>query len=408
MIYLIIFLLLIVLSYRYDYRKEKSGYNVSFYAILVIFILLAGLRYRVGGDTSMYITFFNELSPINRLSTGEIIKSRFAPGFVVLASLLRSVTDEFTWFQIIHSIIVNCVVFMFIRKNCRHVFFGILIFFSYLYTLLLFEQMRESFAVAIFLLAWPAFKNGVWWKWYIAALCAFLFHISAFMMFFLPLICLPWVRELFTFGKRTWIVCGLVFIVAIIIQTTLFKYIELISVTESMMERAHAYSRLSKGELFNFNRLIGAVIQYIAYPFAALFCLSALRKRGEDVETALAFRKESMLVLCSIYISIFSLFIGILSRYNNYFYLFAIVMMGDWIFTLLPVLKKKIRLGYLYWIILFMPMFGFNLYNSYLTPINKGGTMRGYMMYYPYSTIFDQTIDADREKTVVYIRKKMR
>lgn len=405
--YLIIFLVLLFLSYLYDYKKEKRGFNISFYSILFIFILFAGLRYRIGGDTVMYMAYYEKLHPLNAINSADFVNSRFAPGYLLLTTIFKTLTPDFTYFQVFHSLVINCVIFAFVRKNTRHVFFALLIFFLYLYVFLLFEQIRESFAVAIFLIAWPWFKKNIWWKWYIAAFCAIMFHISAFILFFLPLIKLPGIRMLFRFGKHTLYVCLALFIVAFVLQNMFFRYIELISVTESMLDRVQTYGNIQRSDILNFNRIIGVIIQYVAYPIFALVTINARIKAGQiQGNEEYEFRQKSSMALMSIYISIFTIFIGIFVRYNNYFQLFAILLISDWAFTRLYLFKRFLKVGYLYWILIFMPMFVYNFYFSYMTPVNKGETLYNYMRYYPYSSVIDQTIDSDRERTILYIRRK--
>lgn len=406
MIYLFIFILLGWLIYYYDYKNENNGFKLWFFVTLLIFILVGGLRYRIGGDTVVYLRYYNDLHPIGSISGIDFTKSRFAPGFVIITSIFKTFTEDFTYFQIFHSIIINTVIFFFVKKYCRHFFFCILIYFFYLYVYLVFEQIRESLAVAIFLLAWPWFRNKEWWKWYLASLLAFMFHVSAIIMFILPVITLPGIREIFKFGKRTWYICLILLVIAYVVQTTMFKYIELISVTESMLDRVQTYGELHRSNVFNINRVIGTIIQYIAYPLLAMYVIYFMRKSGlsyfkDDNEL----NKECMMALMSVYISIFSIFVGIFVRYNNYFYLFAAIIISDWVFTRIYLFKKFLRMGYLYWILLFLPMLTLNIYYTYMTPVNKSKTLYNFMRYYPYSSVLDKKIDTDREKTIRYYER---
>lgn len=407
MIYLLVVILLIFLMYRYDYKREPLGFQISFYLILLLFILIGGLRYRIGGDTVVYLEYYKNLHPIGSIGGLDFTRSRFAPGFVIITSIFKTFTSDFTYFQVFHSLFVNTVIFFFIRRYCRNVFFCILIYFFYLYVFLIFEQIRESMAVAVFLLAWPWFKNGIWWKWYIAAFCAMMFHVSAVILFILPLINLPWIREFFKFGKRTWFICLSIFILAYVVQTKLFKYVEMISVTEAMLDRAQEYGKmLNKSEVLNINRILGSFIHYILYPILALYVIYKKKKDGFlIVKDSKELQKETMMCMISIYISIFTIFVGIFMRYHNYFFLFAIIIMGDWIFSQIYLFKKFMRMSFLYWAILFLPMLTINFYYSFLLPANKSGTLMSYMRYYPYSSVIDQTVDENREKTITYIQR---
>lgn len=404
MAYLIIFLLLLILSYRYDYCRISRGENFWFYAVLVIFILLAGLRYRVGGDTINYIGYYESTPPITQLKSSDFIDSRFAPGYILISSIGKLFSRDFTIIQILHSAFVNIIFFRFIRLNCKNIFFALLLFFCFQYALLLFEQIRESFAVAIFILAWPTFRDGKWWLWYLASVCAFLFHVSAVMMFFLPLFTLPGIRKLFVFGTRTWIVCILILVVGIAINVSLFKYIQLLALTESIAERAQTYSKDElSGSLFNFGGLISIFFRNIFYPLLAMYFLQQNKKMAEGSYN-LSFKKQEFMALMSVYVSIFTIAVAIASRYNNYFFIFAIAMISDWIFGNIRVLGKTLRLQYLYWLMLFIPMFGFQFYSVYLGNVTANGTIKTYSMYYPYYSILNEQIDRKREDGVRYLR----
>lgn len=408
MIYFLIFILLLVFSYIYDYKRQRRGFKVSFYLSLILLIALAGFRYRVGGDTYTYMKFFEQLHILPELKSYDFIKSRFGPGFILYASFIKTLVNDFIFFQFVHATLVNGVIFYFIKKNCKNPFFAIFIFFNFLYFYLVFEQIRESIAVIIFLLAWPFFRKGIWWKWYIASILAFMFHVSAFILFFLPLINLPYIRQIFIFGNKTWIICILVFIGAFVIQTTLFRYVELIAVTESMLDRVQVYGDMNSNERFNINLILGSFIQFIFFPLMALYFQYKQNKKGDRNDFFKFGKKEDMMVLISVYISIFSIFVGIFVRYNNYFFIFAIILMADWVYGSLPIGRKYVRLGYLYWILLFLPMLSFNFYINYLTPVNKTGTLKSYMLYYPYNSVLDPKIDQNREKTILYIHRHLK
>lgn len=403
MIYIVIMIALLVMSYIYDYRRFPAGQLICFWGMLVIFILVAGLRYRLGNDTIMYMQDYKVLHPISQLGEMDFARSRYAPGYVILTSFFKSISPEFTVFQMFHSILVNSVIFFFIKRHTRHVFFALFLFFIYMYFVLLFQQMRESIAVSIFLLAWPAFRDRKWVWWYVASLVAMTFHVSATMMLFLPVICLPGVRQFFVFGRRTLIIGLGVLLAGLAISTVFFHYIQLMAVTEAMVERAQVYSKSElSGIMLNLNGVFSKFFQSLLYPFMAMLFIGAKKKQqGEDLSPNM--KKFEAFAILSLYIGLFSIPIPIMSRYNNYFYLFAIIMISDWAFTVFPWFKRQVKLHYLYWLILFSPMIGFQMYNSYFKSLNKSGTISSYMLYYPYSSYFDQTIDADRERTFKYI-----
>ena len=63
MIYLIVIILLLLLSFRYDINGKTEGREQCYLAMLVIFILIAGLRWRLGVDTPNYLDSFYHRYP---------------------------------------------------------------------------------------------------------------------------------------------------------------------------------------------------------------------------------------------------------------------------------------------------------------------------------------------------------
>lgn len=403
MLYLFVFLLFFVLSFRYDYMQAERGRKFWIITTLIILILIAGLRYRIGTDSINYASYFRDQNSLLDLRDSDFDASRFAPGYIYLTSFVKLFTEEFVVVQLIQSIFVNCVIFWFMYKYCRHFFFGMLIFLFYEYYLLLFEQMREGIAVAFFLLAWPAFKEKKWLIWYLLSVVALFFHISAIIMFFLPLLYVPGIKQLFIFGGRTWIVAIGVLIIAIAVQAVFFRYIQMIALTDSMAERAETYeSNALSGSILNFGGIISVIIRNILYPVLALYFLQRNHKLAGNYSNR--FIPEEGFALMSVYVSIFSIVVAIVSRYNNYFFFFAILMMSDWAFSKIKTERKSLKLRFSYWVILFLPMFAFQFYSSYLANLNKSGTIKNYSLYYPYASYFDQTLDEKREAAFRYRR----
>lgn len=406
MVYLVALILICFGIYRYDYRNQKSGRLLLWILICLVLVCIAGFRYKLGQDTITYINEYNTLRPFTKINGDDFARTRFAPGFVVLTSIFKQFTSEFTFFQFFHALVVNSVIFYFLFRHSRHIFFAALLYFFYLYFLLCFQQMREAFAVCVFLLSWPFFKDGKWLLWYSMSILAFFFHVSAFMMFFLPLICVPGIRQLFVFGRRTWIICIGIALFAVGVQAVFFQYIEVIALSASMLERIQNYRHNALGgTILNFNGVVGALFQYILYPLIALFFLQ--KKKMAEGKEWLKFDKFTGFVLMSVYVSIFSIPITIFGRYNNYFFPFAILALSYWIFSYLKVKRRKIRLRLVYWVIIFLPMFLFHISGTYFVSMNRSGTLKSYMVYYPYTTVFDKNLDKNSERAINYIRRRI-
>ncbi len=257
-------------------------------------------------------------------------------------------------------------------------------------------------AASIFFLAWPFFKDGKWIQWYVASAIAFLFHVSAFVLFLLPLICLPGIRNIFVFGKRTIIVGIVILVVGYAIQSMFFDLIRAVAVTDSMAERAQTYNKSSLGvSQWNIGGMLLHSMRYLVYPIVMMYFLKKKGERTINVFPDTNGRWQAM-VMMSIYISFFTLFITIVLRYTNYFFLFVIITMSDWTFSKVRLFGKTYALQFGYWIVFFIPMLWADAQSEYFGAINKSGTLRQYMVYYPYSSCFDQSRDVNREKCYKY------
>ena len=58
MVYFIIFLLLSLFSIRFLYKTTRQNYSLAYIFCLLVFILIAGLRYEIGIDFFVYRKHF--------------------------------------------------------------------------------------------------------------------------------------------------------------------------------------------------------------------------------------------------------------------------------------------------------------------------------------------------------------
>lgn len=405
MIYLIVLILILAGIFMYDYRHMQRGRLLYWIILLVFFICVAGFRYRMGMDSIMYENYFNwGQHPITQLNASDFQKSRFAPLFIILAGLAKSISDDFMVLQFIVSIIVNCTIFYFLYKNTKHIFFALLLYYVNLYLNLNMEVLREALAVSVFLLAWPFFRDGKWWAYYGMCFVAILCHISAFVLFFLPLCCLPGVNWFFKVGTRTWIICLVLLVAAFAVNQIFFQLIQKIAFTENMMERAQVYSKTDLGgNTLNILGILSHLIKFFIYPFPCLFLLHSIKKKKGD-DLPVSFQRLETMSLMGIYVGMLTVAIAIFSRYNNYFLFFVFVVMADCYLSNIKINNKKIKLGFLGWTLLFIPYFGTVIYTGLFNKINKDGTLKNYMMYFPYTDAFNKDLDINRERLIKYKR----
>lgn len=402
MIYLIPTILFLVLIYFYDYRGKSSGRLTWWIVMCVGLICIGGFRYKMGIDSIKYENYFTWLHPIQELNAGDFRHTRFSPLYIVLSSLCRSLTSEFMIMQFVVSTIINVTVFRFLWQNTRHVFFAAFLYWIFLFLNLNMEVLREALAVSVFLWAWPFYRSSRWLWWYVAAVVAFFFHVSSIVLFILPLLWLPGVRTLFRFGPQAIVMCLLSAGIAFAINHWFFDFVRLVAVTENMAERAVVYSRTElSGNTLNIFGALGQIVRFVLYPLLALWFL---KKHREGEEPSEAWQKKELLALTGIYVAMATLGITILQRYNNYFLFFSFIVTADWAFTSFKTGVRWIQVRFIYWMFLFLPLFGFQ-FNSYFNNMNPSGTIRTYMMYYPYSNQFEREIAPDRARAIRYSRR---
>ena len=69
------------------------------------------------------------------LSLADYFSYRWEPLFIFFVALIKSTINDFIFFQIVHSIIINSVVFWFISSNTKNKFTAVFLYFLFLYVL---------------------------------------------------------------------------------------------------------------------------------------------------------------------------------------------------------------------------------------------------------------------------------
>lgn len=403
MIYFIVLAALLFLSYRYDYCKKSQGRLFSYLVMFAVLVLIAGLRYRIGTDSVRYERYYEEFPYIWELRKNYFLKVRFEPGFVILMSLCKSITSDFTFFQFVCAIVTNSAVFYFIYKNTRHIFFGIFLYSFILYTQLNFEVLREAFAVSIFLLAWIPLKRNNLLVYYLLILLAITFHVGSTLCLLCPLFFIPGLNYFFTFGKRTLFICIGILAIGFTMNYLFFDFIKLLSISASITDRATAYSKNELGgSTLNLFGALGTSIRWVIYPLVSMYFINyrTIKKHGK---LSSDLKRLEALSLMSVYIGLISIPIQILFRFNDYFFFFSIAIISSFIFSQLTFKHKTYKLNFLYWIILLIPLFYIQA-RGQIAGVNNSGSLKAYMSYYPYASRLDREEDRHREAIFRYYK----
>ena len=151
MIYLIPIFLTILGASLFELKNNERYKILKNFIWLMIWsslVLIIGLRFKVGGDTINYMGDY-EWRP--KLSDWELnILDPYQPGYTILCSIGKTISDEFYVFQIIHAIIINSLLIIFLQKSSKYPFSSLLAIFLCCYLYFSTEILREVIAVLIF------------------------------------------------------------------------------------------------------------------------------------------------------------------------------------------------------------------------------------------------------------------
>ena len=180
MIYLALLFLLIILSLHYDINRKKVGRDQWYWAMLVVLIMIAGLRYRTTGDTIAYLYYFYHGCPdLLHLDYTRLDIYKYEPLWVLLNSSVKTLGGKFFVVQIIQASIVNIIIFKYFKKHSSYPFLCIFFYYILAYHYFNMMVMRNATAIAICLFANDFLLERKWKKAYLLYFVAVMFHYSS-------------------------------------------------------------------------------------------------------------------------------------------------------------------------------------------------------------------------------------
>ena len=184
MIYLVPLIICLLGHYLYDRpkgRKKGMGLWVVLYLVLV---LMMGLRYKVVGDTYNYMNFFQWIPDISGWTL--LNAAGFEPGFSLLSSLIKTVSDSIYVYQTVLSALMTGLLMRFVFRNTRFPYLAMLLVYVAMYLYFSTEIMRESLAVVGLLTCYPLLQRKKYLPYCLVVLLLCTFHVSAVICFFIP------------------------------------------------------------------------------------------------------------------------------------------------------------------------------------------------------------------------------
>lgn len=375
MIYLLVTILLLFLSIHYDINGRTKYRDQSYIIVFVIFVLIAGLRYRLGVDTHRYLYYFYHEYPLLDEFTIEDLHIGEDPFYVLLNSIVRSFGGRFYMVQLIQAFFVNLLVLNYFKKHCEYVFTCAFFYFTMSYTGFMMEIMRASFSIAICLYAYDYIVEKKWIKGYLLLFIASFFHAQTLVLCVLPLL------FFLKLNKLGFIFLVLSYLGGVLLMQILGDYVFLLEGSETMESKVSGYveSETYGKNTYNIGYFIVSLLPLVVYPlFSLWYCKRC--SINEKIKNL-----EPFVMLGVMFVMIQASFI-IAYRYIDFFRIyFEICFAESFVCLIKNDNRLKLSLSFSKYLLFFVPIF-YIAVNHYD------------IRYSPYSSIIEKSVIEEREK----------
>ena len=382
MIYLIITIVLVFLSYHYDYKGNNKNKDLFYKIVLLCFILLAGLRFRLGIDTTRYLfSFYHEIPDVYQISSEDLSFGK-DPLFMLLNSIIRSIGGRFFIVQLIHAFFVNYLIFKYIKKHSGYIFTCVLFYFLMRFFAFNMEEMRASMSIAVCLFANDYVLDRKRIKGYLLYIVACFFHASACVMLVVPFL------FFIKLNFKGIIILGAAFLVGRITMSLLEDYRYMLAFSDVLLSKSNGY--LSNDELMgNAHNLIYYVTNIIPYYLYAIWALLHLDRKAN----ASLFKIEPLLMMFLLFLTL-QTGAYILYRFVSFFIIYFILFIVPLFYQLTAEGRRRLSVGLS--LSRSTALFSFLFLSIFVYYISKDMRYR----FYPYSSVIEKSIDEKREKQI--------
>ena len=300
--------------------------------------------------------------------------------WLVLNSLVKTIGGGFIALQLIQSAFVNGIVFYVIQKKCSYKYFCVVLYFLLYYQYFTTEIMREAMAISIFLLSFDFLLSGKYLKYYVLAILAVLFHVSAVVLLIVPFFKI--------FERKNYnivVLSTLVLISATLIWVIFLFLVGRISIYIEYLEQ------ISDTYLDRENNVFGIISSFLFYALPYIVVLSYIDTSKIDNTYENRFILISIIIVKALAISC-----SPLSRFSNYFVIFALIVIVN-LMGHIKVSHKKMAVTLCVIVLIYNQFsFYFKDYSMY----TGGKKSHYYNLFIPYSSYLDPQEDNLREEIV--------
>lgn len=377
MLYLSVFIILLYLSFRYDLMGSNTNKDFWYIFVLIVFILIAGLRYRLGEDTPNYLHhFYHDYPNLDKFSFSDYPIGK-DPLWTLLNSTVKSMGGRFYHVQLVHATFINVLIFKYIKKHSAYIFTCLLFYAFCCYTNYNMQIMRASLSVVLCLYGNDYILEKKWLKAYTLYGIALFCHAQTILLFVLPL---------FFFMRlniKGVILLIFAFAAGKILQDSLGDYIFLLEDSEEMADKVEMYANSDYyGQGKSFKWLLLRYIMDIPYAIISLWFVKYKLKNKQ----LLKFEPFVMLGLSFLFVQ-FNFQIAY--RYVDYYRIYFVLFFAEFF---IGYAKNFLRMpkvtAYIVMLLLFVPY----------VFIMAWGRSGSFDQYYPYSSVIEQSRSSEREK----------
>ncbi len=379
MIYLFIIIILLILSIHYDICKNTKEKTFWIRFVLFVFVMLAGLRYRIGIDTIRYIGKFYDVYPNLSKLSWEDFSIGSDPLYMLLNSIVKSLGCRFYVVQILHALFVNFLLFNYVKKHSEYLFTFLVFYFVIFYYGYNADTMRASMSIVVCLYANDYILQKNYIKGYVLYSIGCLFHISTVLLLVTPL--------LFKL-KLNYISLGMgamVFVVSGLLQDFLTDNVSFFLSADIVYGKLEGYVE-EEDNLNDKLNILGYITKSIPCIYPVIYMLWLKYKKRQS--NLLQFEP---IVTVGMLFAIAALRVPILSRYVDFYLVYFYIIDAHLFVEMVRSYSKKIKIySFIRPVVLFVPLF-FVTYQSWKS-------LYLYDIVLPYSSVIERSIDERREK----------
>lgn len=382
MIYLLILFTILFFLYLTEVKGKRAWTLPGCYIVWLLFVFVAGLRYRVGGDSLYYQDIYPSLPSFGELKNYGLYENGYGPLWYLFCAATKAIDTRFFVMQIVHALIINTAMICFFNKYSRHLFACLLVYYVFYYLYFNMEILRESLAIAVFLFNMKNLINRKWGRYMLGSLVSLGFHLSAIVLFFLPILMKMLQKKHIKLALTILIasIAGLLFILQNMADD--LEFLPLILLT-----KMHSYGTR---EVNNINGIINDLMPFFAYWL--IYIIHGRLIIGQQAE-----QRTGLLFKAFLLFAFLGGFNEGIFRFTNYLTPLAIAYSVDVVYRASEGGRMRRQLNVLAACFAFLLLFAHKSYYYYKDTSGLADHTRRYELWYPYESVFTQKEHYGRE-----------